>query len=198
MVITSRGLGRCHYLAALELQSAPSHPGALEILWFEPEPIVTLGLRAEPLEGVLSVEVLRVNRGGGATYHGPGQIVFFPICHLPSAGLTVRKWVGAMLQATVGALKEWDVEAGCDFARPGVYTQRGKIASIGLKIQNGWNRHGLALNVNGDLKPFAGIRACGVEGARMDQIADWQEDVPDFSLVAETWVRNLENALISL
>lgn len=135
-----------------------------------------MGVRAEAKRDVLQdslVQILRVDRGGEATYHGPGQLLVFPSTHLPTQGFTVRGFVGLLLDVTVELLRNHQIESSWSEKRPGVFTERGKIAAVGLKIAHGWSRHGLALNVNGDVGPFSQIRACGVKNAALDQMASW-------------------------
>jgi lipoyl(octanoyl) transferase len=168
-------LGTTHYNQALDEQvAARASREVTGVVCFEPSPVVTLGLRAASLSRS-PFEILRVDRGGEVTYHGPGQILFFPVVHLPTWKISVREFVSLILTVTSECLEEWGISSNWDLSKPGVYTARGKIASVGLKIQSGWSRHGLALNVNGDLTPFSQIMACGVEGAAMDKVTSWKD-----------------------
>lgn len=185
----SFGLGRTSYENALKAQAVGCERGRVRVFWFEADPVFTLGLRAEPV-GELSEPVLKVNRGGAATYHGPGQLVIFPAVHLPSVGFSVRRWVEFLLGTTCACLAEFGIEAQWSASSPGVYTSRGKIASVGLKIENGWTRHGLALNVNMNLEPFSRIRTCGVAHAELDQMSHWLANCPDLAAVSSCWLRH--------
>lgn len=197
MPINSRGLGRISYSAALEEQTLACNCKRPEILWFESEPVITLGLRAEAPSAPTpsDCEILRVNRGGAATYHGPGQLVVFPALHLPTIGFTVREWVCHLLKTTQSMLREYGIEAEWDLKRPGLYTRSGKIAAVGLKIQNGWSHHGLALNVKGDLKPFQAIHACGVANAQIDQMSAWLGEGIDLESVFQSWLAGFVDKL---
>lgn len=172
------------------IESARDQRSGVEIFCFESEPVITLGIRANPERDVLqrsNVEILRVDRGGEATYHGPGQLVIFPALHLPEWHLSVRQWVGLLLDTTVELLSQHGIPAGWSEGKPGVFTPHGKIASVGLKVRGGWSRHGLALNVTGDLEPFSHIRACGVASAAMDQMAQWPHAKTDFQQISAQW-----------
>jgi lipoyl(octanoyl) transferase len=191
-------LGIFHYKQALQqqlsvIESLKGRRQHSEILFFEAKPVITLGLRGSKnrdLLGVTDIEVLNVDRGGEATYHGPGQLMIFPIAHLPSLGYSVREWVALLLDVTVDFLKARTIPAQWKESCPGVFTKNGKIASIGLKIQNGWSRHGLALNIESDPQIFSQIRACGVQNAAIDQMANWLP-VQDLGLsdLAGEWER---------
>ncbi len=188
-------LGQVRYETALAEQERRIGSQLVEILLFEPEPVITLGLRSDPRVDVLAgtnLPVLRVSRGGEATYHGPGQLVFFPSFHLPRWRMTVRHWVCFLAQTTAQALRECDIPADANMDRPGVYTSRGKIASIGLKIRGGWNLHGLALNMTEDVaEPFSRIRACGVRNAEIDQVSHWAPGLSGGELASQ-WSRNFD------
>jgi lipoyl(octanoyl) transferase len=176
-------LGRIHYQSALQHQSqwierSRSNRKDFEIFCFESEPVITLGLRAQRERDILRqnlLEVLKVDRGGEATYHGPGQLMIFPSLNLPEWNLTVREWVGLLLNVTVELLRRYDIPAEWSESTPGIFTPNGKIASVGLKIRQGWSRHGLALNVAGNTEPFSFIRACGVSEPKIDQMSNWRD-----------------------
>jgi len=186
-------LGITHYNLALDAQvSARASRESLSVVCFESSPVVTLGLRAPSLTSSM-FEILRVDRGGEVTYHGPGQVLFFPVVHLPTWGISVREFVSLLLKVTGDCLGEWGISSRWDLSQPGVFTSRGKISSVGLKIQSGWSRHGLALNVNGDLSPFSGIVACGVERAAVDQVSSWKDVSRE--QVVRGWTSRFERAV---
>jgi lipoate-protein ligase B len=173
---------RLSYQSALEQQSQWISEAkglttkSVQVLSFESEPVITIGIRGRAEKDLLReslLKVLPVDRGGEATYHGPGQLVLFPVVHLPTWNLSVRAWVGLLLDTTRDFLNEFAIPTTWDESKPGLFTANGKIASVGLKIQSGWSSHGLALNVKGDLSSFDGIRACGVKGAAIDQMDRW-------------------------
>jgi len=187
-------LGRLHYQSAISKHAqwieSTSDRSRVEVFCFEAEPVITLGVRATLERDVLTqsnVEILPVDRGGEATYHGPGQLVIFPAVHLPEWNLSVREWVALLLDTTVELLKQNGIPSEWSESKPGVFTKNGKIASVGLKVRGGWSRHGMALNVTGDLKPFSQIRACGVTSASMDQMGRWPNAETDFAEISSQW-----------
>jgi len=140
----------------------------------EHDPVFTLGL-AGKREHVLApgeIPVVHIDRGGQVTYHGPGQLVVYPLLDLRRRKLGPRALVSALEQATVDALAEWDVEARARPDAPGVYVGEKKVASIGLRVRRGASYHGIAINVDMDLEPFTRINPCGYAGLEMTQISD--------------------------
>jgi lipoyl(octanoyl) transferase len=143
-------------------------------IWFlEHPPVFTLGMNADAGHVLAAgdIPVLRIDRGGQVTYHGPGQLMVYPLIDLRRAGLGVRDLVTALEQATVALLAGYGITARTRADAPGVYTGDAKIASIGIRIRRGGSYHGLALNVNMDLSPFDRINPCGYAGLAMTQIA---------------------------
>lgn len=133
----------------------------------EHEPVYTVGIagREEHLPRTPStIPVVRTDRGGQITYHGPGQIVLYTLVDLRRLELTVRALVRRLENGVVGLLADHGVTAAGDPARPGVYVDNAKVASLGLKIRGGCSYHGLAFNVDMDLAPFAAIDPCGYPG----------------------------------
>jgi len=117
------------------------------------------------------IPVVDIDRGGQVTYHGPGQLVVYPLLDLARLGLGVRALVEGIERAVVATLAQWDVEAHGKRDAPGVYVGERKIASVGLRIRRGRCYHGLALNVAMDLEPFARINPCGYAGLEMTQVS---------------------------
>lgn len=137
---------------------------SLDEIWFtEHPPIFTLGLNAsrDHLLAPGDIPVLQVDRGGQVTYHGPGQIMIYPLIDLPRAGLGVRDLVTALEQMAVELLAEFDIDAISRKDAPGVYAGGHKVASVGLRVRRGASYHGMALNVDVDLEPFSRINPCG-------------------------------------
>ncbi len=136
-------------------------------IWFtEHPPVFTLGLNAAP-EHVLApgdIPVIKVDRGGQVTYHGPGQLMIYPLIDLRRAGIGVRDTVTALEQAVIRMLANHGVTAICRADAPGVYVDGRKIASVGLRVRRGATYHGMALNVAMDLEPFNRINPCGYQG----------------------------------
>jgi len=143
-------------------------------LWLlEHEPVYTLGMNADPAHLLApgQIPVVRIDRGGQVTYHGPGQLVVYPLLDLRRRGLGVRDLVTALERAVIDYAAQFQIRAACRARAPGVYVQERKLASVGLRIRRGGSYHGLALNVNMDLEPFGRINPCGYAGLEMTQLA---------------------------
>jgi lipoyl(octanoyl) transferase len=144
-------------------------------LWLvEHDPVFTLG-QAGKREHVLAagdIPVIPVDRGGQVTYHGPGQIVAYPLIDLRRAGLGVRDFVTRIEQAIIDTLEHWNIVALRKDGAPGVYVANAKIAALGLRVRRGCAFHGLALNVAMDLQPFKRINPCGYQGLQVTQVLD--------------------------
>ncbi len=144
-----------------------------EIWLLEHPPVFTLGMNADPRHVLLAgdIPVVQIDRGGQVTYHGPGQLVVYPLIDLRRAGLGVRDLVTALEQAVVAYAATLGIEAAPRRDAPGVYVAGAKLASVGIRIRRGASYHGLALNVEMDLEPFQRINPCGYEGLAMTQLA---------------------------
>ena len=145
-----------------------------EIWLLQHPPVYTQGLACKPehLLRVNAIPVIKIDRGGQITYHGPGQIIAYLLLDLRRWKINVRSLVRLMEQAVIGLLAQHGVTAKGREDAPGVYVADAKIASLGLKIKNGCCYHGLALNVDMDLTPFDYINPCGFAGLRVTQARD--------------------------
>jgi lipoyl(octanoyl) transferase len=144
-------------------------------IWFVEHPAVfTLGLNAsrEHLLSPGDIPVVQIDRGGQVTYHGPGQLVVYPLVDLRRRGLGVRELVMALENAIIGYAAELGVTAQGSREAPGVYVQGAKLASVGLRIRRGASYHGVALNVSLDLAPFDRINVCGHRGLAVTRLVD--------------------------
>lgn len=144
-----------------------------EFWCLEHSPVFTQGQRGRS-EHVLAtgdIPVVATDRGGQITYHGPGQLVLYPLLDLTRLGLGPRGLVKRLEQAMVSCLASYGIEAAAKAGAPGVYVNEAKIGSIGLRIRRGCSYHGLSLNVAMDLSPFARINPCGFQGLAMTQIS---------------------------
>lgn len=143
-------------------------------LWLvEHPPVFTQGLAGKP-EHVLAagdIPVIQVDRGGQVTYHGPGQIVAYPMINLRRHGIGVKSLVNGIEQAIIDTVAAYDVEAKRRENAPGVYVDGAKIASLGLRIRKACSFHGLAFNIAMDLEPFARINPCGFMGLEVTQLS---------------------------
>ena len=136
-------------------------------IWFcEHPPVFTLGVKTDPANVVDpgDIPVEQSDRGGQVTYHGPGQLMVYPLVSLRRAGLGPRTLVCALENAVIDCAAEHGIEAGRRPGAPGVYVAGAKLAAIGLRIRRGCSYHGMALNVCADLGPFSRINPCGYEG----------------------------------
>lgn len=170
-------LGRVPYLPTLRaMQEFTDRRDAAtrdEIWLLEHEPVFTLGMNADPAHVLAAgdIPVERVDRGGQVTYHGPGQLVIYPLLDLKRAGLGVRDLVTALEQTIVRYAARYGITAVTRPKAPGVYVEDRKLASVGIRVRRGASYHGLSLNVQMDLEPFQRINPCGHEGLAITQLA---------------------------
>ena len=142
-------------------------------IWFcEHPPVFTLGLNAakEHLLAPGDIPVVQIDRGGQVTFHGPGQLMIYPLIDIRRANIGVRRLVTALEQSVVDLVAEYDIEAAARADAPGVYVEGRKLASVGLRIRRGASFHGMALNVDVDLEPFSRINPCGYEELEMTDL----------------------------
>ncbi len=173
-----RDLGTVAYAEALEamrrLTTARGPTTADEVWLLDHPPVYTLGLNGKPIH-VLdpgTIPVLRSDRGGQVTYHGPGQLVVYVLVDLGRLGLGLRRLVYALEQAVIDLCAGFGVEAVRRAGAPGVYARDGKLAALGLRVRRACSYHGLALNVDMDLTPYAGIDPCGDAGLSVTRLRD--------------------------
>jgi lipoyl(octanoyl) transferase len=163
-------------------------PGTRDEIWLvQHPPTYTQGLAGKPehLLNPTNIPVVKIDRGGQITYHGPGQIVAYLLLDMRRWKLGVRELVRLMEQAAIDLLAEYGVAAHSREDAPGVYVNGAKIASLGLKIRNGCCYHGLAFNADMDLSPFANINPCGYAGLRVTQACELGVAAPITELQAE-------------
>jgi lipoyl(octanoyl) transferase len=193
--------GLVPYLDALEAQlrlAAARQAGEVPdlLLLLEHPPVYTRGRRSAPAELPMGedwyraqgIEVCDTDRGGAVTYHGPGQLVGYPIVSLKAYRDDVREYVRRMEAVIVAALAEHGVPAGPLEGLTGVWARNRKIGSIGVHVSRGVTTHGFAINVNNDLQPFEWIVPCGIEGCRMTSLTRELGYEQDFSGFADTVV----------
>lgn len=149
------------------------------LLLLEHPPVFTRGRRSTAEELPMSrewyemqgIEVRDTERGGRVTYHGPGQLVVYPIVSLRPYGDDVHEHVRRLERVAISSLAEHGVEAGAIEGLTGVWAGTRKIGSIGIHVSRGVTTHGLAINVNNDLQPFEWVVPCGIEGCRVTSLA---------------------------
>jgi lipoyl(octanoyl) transferase len=145
-----------------------------EIWLVEHDPVFTLGQAGKP-EHVLmpgDIPVLQVDRGGQVTYHGPGQIVAYPLLDLKRLKIGVRDYVCRIEQAIIDTLADWNIHAERRAGAPGVYVNGAKVAALGIRVRRGCTFHGLAFNIAMDLEPFHRINPCGYAGLQVTSMLD--------------------------
>ena len=174
-----RRLGRQAYgptAEAMRAFTAGRDASTDDELWIvEHPPVYTLGVGARAAHGPRvdsTIPVQRSERGGQVTYHGPGQVVLYTLVDLARRALGVREFVARLEQAVIDLLAEQGVSAARRPGAPGVYVDGAKIAALGLRVSRGRCFHGVALNVDMDLGPFAAIDPCGYPGLRVTQTRD--------------------------
>ncbi|MCL2657189.1 MAG: lipoyl(octanoyl) transferase LipB [Betaproteobacteria bacterium] len=147
--------------------------GTPDELWLlQHPPVYTLGLAGKPehLLHATNIPLVKIDRGGQITYHGPGQAVIYVLLDLQRRGIKVRELVRLLEQAVLDLLRSYGIAGALRDGAPGVYVREAKIAALGLKIAHGCSYHGLALNVNMDLSPFSAINPCGYAGLATTQL----------------------------
>ncbi|ABD82590.1 lipoyl(octanoyl) transferase LipB [Saccharophagus degradans] len=170
-------------------------------LWLvEHPPVFTQGQagKAEHLLAPGAIPVVATDRGGQVTYHGPGQLVAYPLLDLRRLKIGVRELVTKIEQSVVALLAEYKIDSAPKADAPGVYVNGDKIASLGLRVRKGCSFHGVAINVDVDLAPFNQINPCGYAGLNMTRLVDLVDTTKQpvvFSDVAKRYTRILSNIL---
>ena len=140
----------------------------------EHEPVYTQGRRGgrEHVLAPLAAPIVDTDRGGDVTFHGPGQLVVWPILRLRERGIGIASYVRGLEECAIRTAEAFGVDATRSKGRPGVWVEDRKLASVGVRVQSGVSRHGLALNCDVDLSWFDPIRACGIAGARATSLSE--------------------------
>lgn len=146
----------------------------LDEIWvLQHNPVFTLGLAGKN-EHILStnhnIPIIRCDRGGQVTYHGPGQLIVYTLVDLRRANLSIRELVERLETGVINYLTNYNIIANNDRNAPGVYVEGKKIASLGLKVRKGYTYHGLSFNIAMDVKPFNYINVCGYSGLKVTQL----------------------------
>lgn len=176
--LTLRYLGKQPYLDTWQAMSDFTNSrddNTVDEIWIvEHPPVFTQGTagKAEHLLQQTEIPVVKSDRGGQITYHGPGQLIVYLLINIRRKDFNVRSLVTIIEQGIIVLLKDNNIEAYAKIDAPGVYVNNKKIASLGLKIRRGCSFHGLALNVDMDLSPFLQINPCGYAGLEMTQCKD--------------------------
>jgi lipoyl(octanoyl) transferase len=194
----ARWLGRVPYeptWRAMQRFTEQRDAATMDEIWLlEHDPVFTLGMNADRSHVLApgDIPVLQIDRGGQVTYHGPGQLVIYPLIDVRRARLGVRDLVTALERAVIAYVARFGIVAECRVNAPGVYVDGRKLASVGLRIRRGGSYHGLALNLSMDLEPFGRINPCGYAGLEMTQLAalggpgDTQQVAAEFAPLLST------------
>jgi lipoyl(octanoyl) transferase len=173
-----RRLGRVEYeptWRAMQHFTEERGPATADEIWLlEHPPVFTLGMAADRshLLSPGDIPVVQTDRGGQVTYHGPGQLIAYALLDLRRLGLNVRDLVTRLEQSVIHLVRNHGIEAFGRRDAPGVYVQGRKLASVGMRIRRGCSYHGLALNVDMDLAPFARINPCGMVNLEVTRLVD--------------------------
>lgn len=173
------------YQAMSEFASTRDELARDQIWLVEHPPVYTQGTACQQETLIPSdIDVVKTDRGGQITYHGPGQIVMYPLLRLKRFGLGVKALVTHLEQSVINTLGDCDVESARRDDAPGVYVNEAKIAALGLRIRRGNSYHGLSFNVDMDLSPFSNVDPCGYKGLQVTQLRDVSKKTLDLENVS--------------
>ncbi|MBT3276560.1 lipoyl(octanoyl) transferase LipB [Candidatus Thioglobus sp.] len=157
-------------------------------LWVVEHPsIFTQGIAGKPEHelSIGAIPIVKTDRGGQITYHGPGQLVVYCLIDLKRLDIGVKKMVSIVEESVIELLSQYQITAHLETGAPGVYVDHAKIAALGLKVKQGKTYHGLSLNIDMDLTPFAQINPCGYQGLKVTQVKDLADNKINFSNIAK-------------
>lgn len=183
---------------AVESGAAPE-----AVLLLEHAPVFTLGRNASEANllhsraalAALGIDVVPVDRGGDVTYHGPGQLVAYPIVHLDRRRIGIRQYLRLLERAIIEALASFGIEAGCMEGFTGVWVDGAKVAAIGIAVHHGVAYHGIAINVDPDMAHWQLIVPCGIPDKPVTSLKLLLGHAPPMDRVADAFVTALERAL---
>jgi lipoyl(octanoyl) transferase len=174
-----------------------SETTADELWLLQHSPVYTLGKNGRPdhILDAQDIPVIKSDRGGQVTYHGPGQVIVYTLLDLNRRHIGVRELVTRIENSVIQLLEDYGISASARKDAPGVYVDGRKIAALGLRVRKGRSFHGLALNVDMDLEPFSRINPCGYQGLEVTQLAELA-DVEDFNAVEKRLLSHLQHQLL--
>ena len=198
MTLNIIDLGHCSYQSSLEHQ-VNTHSKVLNqklsdsIIFVEHDPIYTLGQNANK-NNILpnypkDVEIYNIDRGGDVTYHGPGQLVGYPIINIKNLNMSIGKYVHTLERILINTLKEFGISAQIRDKLIGVWVGDEKIGAIGVRVKNGVTMHGFALNVNTDLSYFNGIIPCGIDNCKVTSMEQLLSKNIELTLVKDIIIK---------
>ncbi|HIQ40338.1 MAG TPA: lipoyl(octanoyl) transferase LipB [Sulfurivirga caldicuralii] len=198
MSLLIRQLGLQPYESVWQAMRTFTHqrnPDTVDEIWLvEHPPVYTLGLkgnREHILTPSMEIPIVQTDRGGQVTYHGPGQLILYPMLDLKRHRISVRQLVHTLESTVINLLARYGIDAVARADAPGVYVNGSKIASLGLKVRKGASYHGIALNWRMDLRPFAHIHPCGLARQPMTQLCDLLTTCPSRAEIWRHWVEQL-------
>jgi len=168
-----------------------------EVVWAcEHQPVYTTGKRAidNRLDTALPAPLFVTDRGGDTTFHGRGQVMLYPMIHLRRRGLTVRQYIELLEESAIQTLSKYDITAERRCGLPGVWTDKGKIVAMGIRISQGVAYHGMAMNMAVDLAYFKAINPCGL-GLNTVNMQDYLDVLPSNKQLAQAWSDSLKGLL---
>ena len=167
-----------------------------EVWFLEHPPVFTLGLNADRAHLLTpgTIPVWQIDRGGQVTYHGPGELVIYTLIDLRRLKISVRGLVEALEAAVIDTVAGYGIDAYGQRDAPGVYVDGKKLAAVGLRVRRYCSYHGVAVNVNMDLAPFAKINPCGFEGLEVTQLSQLS-DVSELATVRQDIEPNLRSRM---
>ena len=184
-------LGTQEYLStwqAMKDFTNARHETTDDQLWIVEHPhVFTQGIAGKPEHAlnVGTIPIVKTDRGGQITYHGPGQLVVYCLIDLKRLGIGVKKIVSIIETSIIDLLNLYQIKAHLQSGAPGVYVNHAKIAALGLKVKQGKTYHGLSLNIDMDLQPFSQINPCGYQGLKVTQVRDLADNKVYFSKIAK-------------
>lgn len=204
-IIEWQDLGLTPYTGAWELQEGlriRRVAGEISdrLITLEHPPVFTMG-RRDCAEDFCSseeeirkdgIEIIKSNRGGRVTYHGPGQLVGYFIFHLDEAGVGIKDFVSLIEEICISTLEHFGIHSSRDENHPGLWICRNKIVAIGLNVQHGVTAHGFALNVDCDLKAYRHIVACGISDRGIAKMSEHTKTPPEMGCVKAELIKNVE------
>lgn len=191
-----KDLGKAAYIPtwhAMQEFTDNRDENTLDELWIVQHPPVFTQGQAGKAEHILNagdIPIIQVDRGGQVTYHGPGQIVMYPLIDLKRHKIGIKALVNGIEEAIIQTIKIYNITAKRKEKAPGVYVNDKKIASLGLRVRKGCTFHGLAFNIRMDLEPFLRINPCGYAGLEVTQLSDLDNSV-EYQEVQQQLIENL-------
>ena len=178
MKLVVRDFGICEYLHAYHAMvafNADRDSSTADEIWFmQHRPVYTLGMagKSEHILNPGAIPVIKTDRGGQVTYHGPGQLLGYTLLDLKRSRISIKGLVEKIEQSIIDMLDEYGIQGHRQPGAPGVYVEKKKIAALGIRVRNGCSYHGFSMNIDMDLRPYLGINPCGYPGMEVTQLRE--------------------------